>query len=310
MASAAQQPDTVGSMARTARKVLLGREIDALLRRSRTTQADAGKMIGVSQSRIAAVIGGTGNLSAQALDELVRKLGVTDEDYIAILLDLREDSHRRGFWNSGYRRAYIEELRLLVDLEDVADRLRETGAEIVPGLLQHESYIRALHEPLQPDPDDPGAVTVDDYVQARIARQRILLKRGAPEFHAILSESCLRRTYGGDAVMLAQITHLLELSRRPNIQIQVMPFTHQAPGAGMEDRYILVRVPSPGAAGDLEMAVIEAQGEIRYIDDKPAVGIRDKIFNRLTMTALSPHDSRQFMEHLVRGLRSRPTIQR
>ncbi|MEV6280258.1 helix-turn-helix transcriptional regulator [Nocardia sp. NPDC051832] len=295
-------------MARTARKVLLGREIDAMLRRARTTQAEAGRLIGVSQSRIAAAIAGTGNLSAQALDELARKLGITDETYLQILLDLQVDSHRRGFWNSGYRRAYIEEIRLLVDLEDVADRLRETGAEIVPGLLQHPSYIQALHEPFQPDPGDPDAVTVEDYVAARTARQEILFKRGAPEFHAILSESCLRRTYGGDAVMLEQIGHLLALSQRPNIQLQIMPFTHQAPGAGMEDRYILLRAPSPGAAGDLEMAVVEAQGEIRYIDDKAAVGIRDRIFNRLAMTALSPGDSRHFMEHLVRGLRSRPTI--
>ncbi|MFI1919607.1 Scr1 family TA system antitoxin-like transcriptional regulator [Nocardia sp. NPDC020380] len=297
-------------MARTARKVLLGREIDAILRRARTTQADAGKLIGVSQSRIAAAIAGTGNLTAPAIDELARKLGICDDAYIRILLDLREDNHRRGYWSSGYRRAYIDELRLLVDLEDVADRLRETGAEIVPGLLQHPSYIRALHEPLQPDPDDPDAVTVDDYVEARIARQQILFKRGAPEFHAILSESCLRRTYGGDAVMLDQIDHLIELSQRANILIQIMPFTHQAPGAGTEDRYILVRVPSPGAAGDLEMVVIEAQGEIRYIDDKTAVAIRDRIFNRLSMTGLSPADSRQFMEHLARGLRSRPTVQR
>ncbi|WP_245720522.1 helix-turn-helix domain-containing protein [Nocardia uniformis] len=281
-----------------------------MLRRARTTQAEAGKLIGVSQSRIAAAIAGNGNLSAEDLRGLATKLGITDEAYIQILLDLRGDNHRRGFWNSGYRRAYIEELRLLVDLEDVADRLRETGAEIVPGLLQHPNYIRALHEPLQPDSDDPDAVTVEDYVEARTARQQILFKRRPPEFHAILSESCLRRTYGGDAVMLDQITHLIELSQRTNIQIQVMPFTHQAPGAGMEDRYILVRVPSPGAAGDLEMAVVEAQGEIRYIDDKPAVGIRDKIFNRLAMTALGPSDSRQFMEHLARGLRSRPTIHR
>lgn len=297
-------------MARTARKVLLGREIDAMLRRARTTQAEAGKLIGVSQSRIAAAIAGTGNLTAEALDALARKLGISDEDYIRILLDLQVDSHRRGFWNSGYRRAYIEELRLLVDLENVADRLRETGAEIVPGLLQHPSYIHALHEPFQPDPGDPDAVTVEDYVRARTARQQILFKRGAPEFHAILSESCLRRTYGGDSVMLDQLGHLIELSHRPNIQLQVMPFTHQAPGAGMEDRYILVRVPSPGAAGDLEMVVVEAQGEIRYIDDKPAVGIRDRIFNRLAMTALGPADSRQFIEHLARGLRSRPTVHR
>ncbi|WP_040713408.1 helix-turn-helix domain-containing protein [Nocardia takedensis] len=297
-------------MARTARKVLLGREIDHLLRQARVTQAEAGAMIGVGQSRIAAVIAGTGTLSADALGKLVTGLRIGDDDYLTMLLELREDNHRRGYWTSGYRRAYIEELRLLVDLEAVADRVRETAAEIIPGLLQHADYIRALHQPFQPDDHDPDAITVDDYVEARVARQQILFTADPPEMHAILSESCLRRTYGGDQVMVDQIRHLVELSTRPNIQIQIMPFTHQAPGAGMEDRYVLLRAPSPGAAGDLEMAVVEAQGEIRYIDDKPAVAIRDKIFTRLTMTALGPTDSRQFMQHLLRGLRSRPTVSR
>ncbi|MDE1674744.1 helix-turn-helix domain-containing protein [Nocardia gipuzkoensis] len=295
-------------MARTARKVLLGREIDAMIRRARMTQAEAGKLIKVSQSRIASVLAGTGNLTPDALKALAHGLGVTDPDYIDTLLELHRDNHKRGFWTTGYRRAYIEELRLLVDLEDKADRLRETGAEIIPGLLQHPNYIRALHESLQLDTTDPDAVTVEDYVEARLARQQNLTKTCPPEFHAILSESCLRRSYGGDAVMLEQVNHLIEVSWRPNIILQVMPFTHQAPGAGMEDRYILIRVPSPGAAGDLEMAVVEAQGEIRYIDEKPAIAIREKIFARLSATALSEADSRQFMEHIARGLRGRPTI--
>ncbi|WP_435593553.1 helix-turn-helix domain-containing protein [Nocardia sp. bgisy118] len=295
-------------MARTARKVLLGREIDAMIRRARKTQAEAGKLIGVSQSRIASAIAGTGNLSPDALRQLANGLNVTDPAYIDTLLELHRDNHKRGFWTTGHRRAYIDELRLLVDLEDQADRLRETGAEIVPGLLQHPSYIRALHEPLQLDTSDPDAVTVEDYVEARRARQQNLFKPNPPQFHAVLSESCLRRNYGGDAVMLNQISHLIEISKRPNIILQVMPFTHQAPGAGMEDRYILIRVPSPGAAGDLEMAVVEAQGDLRYIDDKAAIAIRENIFARLCATALSAADSRQFMEHIARSLRSRPTI--
>jgi transcriptional regulator with XRE-family HTH domain len=273
--------------------VLLGREIDAMIRRARMTQADAGKLIEVSQSRIASVIAGTGNLTPDALETLAHGLGVTDSDYIATLLELHRDNHKRGFWTTGHRRAYMDELRLLVDLENQADRLRETGAEIVP---------------LQLDITDPDAVTVEDYVQARLARQQNLTKPRPPEFHAILSESCLRRSYGGDGVMLEQINHLIEVSWRPNIILQVMPFTHQAPGAGTEDRYTLIRVPSPGAAGDLEMAVVEAQGEIRYIDDKPAIATREKIFARLSATALGEADSRQFMHHIARGLRGRPTI--
>ncbi|WP_063129889.1 helix-turn-helix domain-containing protein [Nocardia fusca] len=293
---------------RTARKLLLGREIDQMIRVAGLSQAEAGKLIEVGQSRINSIVAGSGTISAGDLKDLARGLGFADEVYIETLLELRRDNHKRGFWNTGYRRAYIDELRLLVDLEAQADRIRETGAELVPGLLQHPDYIRALHEPFVADLPGDGP-TVDEYVQARMARQENLTKRGAPEVHMILSESCLRRTYGSDMVMYAQILHLIELSERhSNILLQVMPFTHAVPGAGMEDRHVLIRVPSPGAAGDLEMAVVEAQGELRYIDDKAALAARERVFSRLAATALSESDSRAFMEHIARSLRSRPTV--
>lgn len=300
----------MATQVRTARKLLLAREVEHMIRTAGLSQAEAGKIIEVGQSRINSIVSGIGTISAGDLKDLARGLGFGDENYIETLLELRRDNHKRGFWNTGYRRAYIDELRLLVDLENQADRLRETGAEIIPGLLQHPDYIRALHEPLELDTNAEDAVTVEDYVQARLARQENLHKRDAPEFHAILSESCLRRTYGSDTVMLTQITHLIELSTRRNILIQVMPFTHVIPGAGMEDRYILIRVPSPGAAGDLEMAVVEAQRELRYIDNKASIATRERIFARLSASALSEADSRQFLEHIARGLRARPTARR
>ncbi|WP_028478002.1 helix-turn-helix transcriptional regulator [Nocardia sp. CNY236] len=290
---------------RTARGLLLGREINYMIRASGASQAEAGRIIEVGQSRINSLIAGTGRISAGDLQVLARGLGFTDEVYIQRLLELRRDKHQRGYWTSGHRRVYFEELRLLVDLEEQANRLRVAESEIIPGLLQSESYVRALHAHMS---DDANGVTVEDWVQARLARQENLVESsGAPEFHAVLSESCLRRRYG-DAkgeVMLDQLAHLVELSRRPNILIQVLPFNTPVPSGGMEDRYTLVRVPSPGAAGDLELAVVEALGEIRYIVDKPPVGMCEKLFARLSTTALSVQDSREFINHVARTIQFR-----
>jgi hypothetical protein len=103
--------------------------------------------------------------------------------------------------------------------------------------------------------------------------------------------------------MLEQLQHLTELSRRPNILIQVLPFTVPTRGAGVEDRFTLVRVLSPGAAGDLDLAIVESQGDIRYIDDKAAVHARETVWARLSAAALSAEDSRQFIEHVARSYR-------
>ncbi|MBF6329635.1 helix-turn-helix domain-containing protein [Nocardia transvalensis] len=291
----------MGTRLRTARKLLLGREIEHMITSAGVSQNEAAKIIETSQSRIAMLINGASSITVGDLERLATALGFADPGYLDTLRELRRDNHKRGFWNSGFRRAYLEDLRLLVDLEAYASLLRVAEAEIMPGLIQCESYIRALHEPEHPDGAERDAV--EDSVRARLARQEILIKSSPPEFRAVLSESCLRREYGGHPVMLEQLDHLLALSHRPNIMIQVLPFTVTTRGAGMEDRFTLVRVPSPGAAGDLDMAIVESQGDIRYIDDKVSVTARETVWSRLSAAALSAEDSRKYIEHVARSFR-------
>ncbi|MEU6561044.1 helix-turn-helix domain-containing protein [Nocardia nova] len=305
---AARHADTLapmGARLRTARKLLLGREIEHMLSTAGVNQAEAARIIDTSQSRIAMLINGASSITVGDLERLAVTLGFTDPGYLDSLEALRRDNHKRGFWNTGHRRAYLEELRLLVDLEAHASMLRVAEAEIMPGLIQCESYIRALHEPPHDaaDAPEPGTVTVEDSVRARLARQDVLTGPGAPDFHAVLSESCLRREYGGRSVMAEQLEYLLALSHRPNITLQVLPFAATTRGAGMEDRFTLVRVPSPGAAGDLDMAIVESQGDIRYIDDKPAVRARETVWGRLSVAAADPERSRAFIERIARSFR-------
>lgn len=206
---------------------------------------------------------------------------------------MRRDNHKRGFWSTGHNRAYAEDLRLLVDLEKHADQIRQTEVELVPGLLQIESYARAMHEDAPP-PD--GGVTVDDRVAARMARQEILDQPDAPAVHFVLSESCLRRMWGDEEVMRAQIEHLIALSNRKNVMLQVMPFRTQ-PGrrSPIGNRFTVVRAPSPGAAGPLELVYTEAEGEIRYLDDRKALAAYESAWGRLTNAALRFDESREFM---------------
>lgn len=297
---------SMGARLRTARKLLLGREIEHMISVAGVNQADAARIIDTSQSRIAMLISGASSITVGDLERLAVALGFTDPGYLDNLEALRRDNHKRGFWNTGHRQAYLEELRLLVDLEAHASRLRVAEAEIVPGLIQCDSYIRALHEPLsdgETATQAPAAVTVDDSVRARLARQDVLGAADAPDFHTVLSESCLRREYGGPSVMAEQMEYLLALSHRPNITLQVLPFDAPTRGAGMEDRFTLVRVPSPGAAGDLNMAIVESQGDIRYIDHEPAVRARETVWERLSAAAADPDRSRIFIDRVARSFR-------
>src|SRR5690625_5505068 len=120
---------------RTAKKLLLGREIAHMLEKAEVSQTEAAKLIETSQSRIASLLSGGGNIAPGDVILLATKLGFDDEGYQETLRELRRDSHKRGFWSTGHNRAYREDLRLLVDLEKHVDTMRSLEMEVVPGLL-------------------------------------------------------------------------------------------------------------------------------------------------------------------------------
>jgi predicted XRE-type DNA-binding protein len=285
---------------RTAKKLLLGREIEHMITVAGKTQEEAAELIETSQSRINGLIDGKGNISVGDLERLANKLGFTDSGYQAALLELRRDSHKRGFWSTGYRRAYREEIRLRIDLEKHADQIRSVAVEVFPGLVQCEGYVRAVYA----DAPDETGISLNDRVRARVSRQDIFDKANPPNVHFVLSESCLRRVWGDAAVMREQINYLIKLSERPNVMIQVMPFDSPAGRrSSIGDRFTLVRVPSPGVAGPLELAYVETVGEIRYLDDKDALTAHDMAWTRLSTAALSFEDSRTFMRQVAEDFR-------
>jgi Domain of unknown function (DUF5753) len=67
--------------------------------------------------------------------------------------------------------------------------------------------------------------TIEDAVAARQERQESLDREDGPAQHFILDEAVIRRWIGGPAVMRAQLESLKEVAERPNVTIQVLPFT-------------------------------------------------------------------------------------
>jgi Domain of unknown function (DUF5753) len=287
---------------RTAKKLMLGREIAHMMNTAGISQSRVAAMLETSQSRIAVLLNGGGSIAPGDLMVLATRLGFTDRGYLDALSELRRDNHKRGFWSTGYNRAYSEDLRLLIDLERHADQIRATDIETVPGLLQCEAYIHAMYVD---QPSELEGLTLEEAVQARVARQEILNKPKPPLVHHVLSESCLRRRWAPAEVMCEQIEHLITLSHRPNIMIQLMPFDMPAGRRSpIGTRFTLLRAPSPGVAGPIELAYLEGeQGEIRYLDDKKTLVAYDTAWTRLTAAALSFTESRAFMAEVVDDFR-------
>jgi transcriptional regulator with XRE-family HTH domain len=104
------------------------------------------------------------------------------------------------------------------DKEATAKLLRLFVLAVVPGLLQTEDYARAVFRTLGITDDE-----IDELVAGRMARQAILAQDKPPMLMALLDEYVLRRPVGGRDVMWGQINHLIEMGKRPNIVLQVIP---------------------------------------------------------------------------------------
>lgn len=91
---------------------------------------------------------------------------------------------------------------------------------LIPGLLQTEAYARALFTAHCPPLSDE---IIEQHVEARLSRQKLLTRTPLVESCFIIGESALTTVVGGEEVMRGQLRHLLEQGSMRNVEIQVMP---------------------------------------------------------------------------------------
>jgi transcriptional regulator with XRE-family HTH domain len=101
--------------------------------------------------------------------------------------------------------------------ERLADYLQIFAPVLAPGQFQAEEYALELFLEAGMTPEQAA-----EHVRLRLQRQEILDGPNASRVTAVLDESGLYRVVGSPAVLLGQLNHLLELSKRPNIIIQIV----------------------------------------------------------------------------------------
>ena len=124
-------------------------------------------------------------------------------------------------------------------------------------------------------------------VSLRIARQAILSGANPTSLWAVLDEAALRRPLGGPRAMRAQLKHLIEMSRQPNITIQIMPFTaggHAAAGGSFSVLHF--------AEDELpDLVYLEQLGSAQYLIKQDVVATYAEVLDSLRVEAATPADS-------------------
>ncbi|KUL39299.1 DUF5753 domain-containing protein [Actinoplanes awajinensis] len=250
------------------------------------TQEEAAEAIESASSKISRIELGQSGVRPLDLRLLLRAYGVPDA-VGSSMRELAKAGRQRGRWSS-YREQLPAWFRTFVDLEGDASEIRQYQAEIIPGILQTEDYVRAILSDAWSD----DASALDQQIEIRLKRQAILDED--VQLAVVLSESAVRRLVGGPAVMQGQMAHLLELSRRRTVTLQVLPFDAQTHVESLFN-FVILRFDDDPAS---DVIYTESYTDADYLDRPDLVRAYTRLWDDLRAAALGPAESRALIEQL------------
>ncbi|WP_111554980.1 Scr1 family TA system antitoxin-like transcriptional regulator [Kitasatospora sp. SolWspMP-SS2h] len=239
-------------------------------RRERLTQEGLGVLVGYTGAYVSLIENGKRRPPVEFVRAVDRALGAAGA--------------LEGAWwmlgHTAFRGGFPE----YVGLESVARRIHAWDMGLPPGIAQTEEFARAL----QAGYVQRGSVTpeqAEERIGVLLGRQAPLHLPDPPELHMVLDESCIRTVVGSPGVTARQLAWLAELSTRPNVVLQIMPF---AGGARRPFTHltILLTMADGTLVGYTET---HQRGYVEQESEIVAGWMRE--YHRLQIEALSPADS-------------------
>lgn len=270
----------------TVRRRRLASELRRLRKESGLTAEAVAERLEYDQSWVSRIESGRRGIrpnDLKALLDVYEVFGQARED----LLQLARQARQRGWWHS-YGDVIPEWFQVFVGLEAEAAQLRSYDPELIPGLLQTPDYYRSYLRvaPMTPKPDE-----VDRKIEFRLARQARITDDDPLQFWAVMNEAVIRRRVGSKAAMKAQLNHLVEMSERANVTLQVLPFSVGAHPA-MDGGFVIFGFPE---AADPDVIYLESQAGSVYVEERPAIDRYNLVFNHLIAKALDPDQTRDLL---------------
>ncbi|MEU4084899.1 helix-turn-helix domain-containing protein [Streptomyces aureus] len=270
--------------------MLLGSHLRRLREARGITREAAGYSIRASESKISRMELGRVSFKTRDVEDLLTLYGINDEAERTSLVSLAKEANVAGWWHS-YSDVLPSWFPTYVGLEGAAHLIRVYEVQFVHGLLQTEAYARAV---VRRGMRGASAADVDRRVALRLERQKYLVSANAPEFHIVLDEAALRRPYGDREVMREQLQHLIEVSERPNVRLQVMPFSFGG-HSGESGSFTILSFPESDLS---DVVYLEQLTSALYLDKREDVNQYESALKQLQQDSPGPDESRD----LLRGL--------
>ncbi|ALC22629.1 helix-turn-helix domain-containing protein [Streptomyces pristinaespiralis] len=274
----------------TVRRRRLGQELRRLRELKGMTAEEVAERLLVSQSKISRLENGRRSISQRDVRDLCGVYEVEDHRIVDSLMQMAKDSRQQGWWHAFGDIPYS----VYIGLETDAASLRVYEPQVVPGLLQTRQYAEALIAGALPE---SGTTDIEKRVSVRLRRQERIRDAEHPlRMWAVIDEAALRRQVGGRQLMREQLEHLVELSQRPHVTVQVLPFEMGA-HPGVNGQYAILEFPD---TSDSSVVYIEGVTSDLYLEKANDVQKYSVMYEHLRAQALNVEQTRQFIASIAK----------
>jgi transcriptional regulator with XRE-family HTH domain len=275
----------------SARERRLAMVLRRLRKQAGLTACEVAGQLGVSTTMVSR--GETGQRGIQR-DDLIALLTIyrAPKELRTAMVKLHDDLRKPDLLDRGELNVH-EDLRKWIDFEQDAVRICNYQPLLIPGLLQTFAYARAVIEGFGiPLPDDE----IDDRVNARIARQKLLRGPDRPQLDVVLHEAALHQRVGGVEVMREQLDYLLELAQRPSVDLRVVAAIAGA-HPGMNGPFVIMEYHELPSLVHLENKVASL-----YLEEPADVQAYRLAFKGLLAVALTREQSVALIRRTAAGM--------
>jgi transcriptional regulator with XRE-family HTH domain len=281
-------PNSDGTGAPTVLRILLGTQLRRLREARGVTAQAAARAIRGSESKISRIELGRNAVREVDIADLLDLYGVTDAAEREQLLTLASQANQQGWWHR-YQDVLPNWFQSYIGLEESAESIRSFDNQFVPGLLQTEDYAQAVFQ-LGAYSDEE----TDRLVFLRKERQR-RFSSGGLRLWAIIDETALRRPVGSASLMRAQLEHLLDISVRPGLTLQVTPFltgaSYAAPGSFSILSFAVDDLP--------DVVYVEQLTSAMYLDKRADVDRYVEAMDQIRATSYTPEQTKELIRSMI-----------
>lgn len=276
----------------TVRSRRVGSELRRLREAAGVTTAEAADVLLCSIAKISRIENGIVSVRIIDLRLLLDRYGHQDREHRAYLEHLARNSNKRGWWQD-YGDTIPPYYADFIGLESDASHIKTWQPAILPGLFQTADYARAV---MRANPAMLAPDKLDHFISVRLERQKRLDESSGLRLDAVIWEPAVLTTVGDNDTHCAQLRHLLELSERPAISVQILPLDAGA-YAGMSGSFVLF---SFGSELTTSTVFVENLTSSQYLEREEELFGYTLVFDILRSAALGTTESAQRLDKLIR----------